>query len=116
MEKPSSNYRVHPITFTEKAVEAAKDALEEGDDGIRVAVVGGGCSGYSYTLGFAKESESDENDIIIELNGLKVWIDQHSASLLKGTVIDYLTTLQSKGFVFNNPNAKTTCGCGSSFS
>ena len=106
----------NPINFTEIAIKAAKDALEEGDDGIRVAVVGGGCSGYSYTLGFAKEAEVDDDDIFIQLDGLKVWIDQHSASLLKGTVIDYVVTIMNMGFVFNNPNAKTTCGCGSSFS
>jgi len=106
----------NPINFTEIAIKAAKDALEEGDDGIRVAVVGGGCSGYSYILDFAKQEEADEDDIYISFDGLKVWIDQHSANLLIGTTIDYIVTLQSKGFVFNNPNAKTTCGCGSSFS
>jgi len=105
-----------PIDFTKKAVDAAREALEEGEDGIRVGVVGGGCSGYSYALDFAKETEIDDDDIFIQLDGLKVWIDQHSASLLMGTVIDYVETMMSKGFVFNNPNAKTTCGCGSSFS
>ena len=106
----------NPITLTEKAVEAAREALEEGEDGIRVGVVGGGCSGYSYALDFAKEAEVDDDDIFIQLDGLKVWIDPHSASLLKGTTIDYVVTIMSAGFVFNNPNAKTTCGCGSSFS
>ena len=106
----------NPITLTEKAVEAAREALEEGDDGIRVGVIGGGCSGYSYALDFAKDAETDEDDIFIQFDGLKVWIDQHSASLLKGTIVDYIETMMRKGFVFNNPNAKTTCGCGSSFS
>jgi iron-sulfur cluster assembly accessory protein len=106
----------NPINFTEKAIAAAKEALEEGEDGIRVGVLGGGCSGYSYALDFAKEAEIDDDDIFVQFDGLKVWIDQHSASLLKGTIIDYVVTTMRKGFVFNNPNAKTTCGCGSSFS
>tara|TARA_R110002020_G_scaffold47291_5_gene134614 strand:+ start:1043 stop:1369 length:327 start_codon:yes stop_codon:yes gene_type:complete len=106
----------NPINLTEKAIIAVKEALEEGDDGVRVAVVGGGCSGYSYTLDFAKQQDADEDDMRLDFDGLNVWIDQHSAGLLKGTIIDYISTLQSKGFVFNNPNATTTCGCGMSFS
>ena len=106
-----------PITLTEKAVEAVKLAInEEGLDGsgLRVAVVGGGCSGYSYALDFAEES--DEDDMTLDFNGLPVFLDPHSAQLLTGVEIDYIETLQRKGFVFNNPNATTTCGCGSSFS
>ena len=106
-----------PITLTEKAVEAVKLAIaEEGLDGsgLRVAVVGGGCSGYSYALDFSEDC--DEDDMTLDFQGLPVYLDPHSAQLLNGTEIDYIETLQRKGFVFNNPKATTTCGCGSSFS
>ena len=105
------------INVTDSAVEKIKAMLEaqgQPEHGLRVAVVGGGCSGYSYALDFA--DESDEDDLAMDFDGLPVWIDPHSAQLLQGVEIDYIETLQKKGFVFNNPNAKTTCGCGSSFS
>lgn len=108
------------IQITPKAVEAVKLAIaEEGlsGHGLRIAVVGGGCSGYSYALDFADAAEDvDEEDINLDFDGLPVWIDPHSAQLLGTTEIDYVETLQKKGFVFNNPNATRTCGCGSSFS
>lgn len=108
------------ITLTEKAVGAVKLAIEEEGltgHGLRVAVVGGGCSGYSYALDFTDESEDvDEEDLLLEFGGLRVYLDPHSAQMLGDTEIDYVETLQKKGFVFNNPNATTTCGCGSSFS
>ena len=106
-----------PITFTVKAIQAAKLAIEEDGDissALRVGVIGGGCSGYSYALDFSEES--DEGDISLDFDGLLVHIDPHSAQILNGVEIDYVETLQKRGFVFNNPNAKTTCGCGSSFS
>ena len=106
-----------PITVTTKAVEAVKLAIEEESldgHGLRVAVVGGGCSGYSYALDFSEEF--DEEDLEMDFSGLTVVMDPHSAQLLSGTEIDYVETLQKKGFVFNNPNATRTCGCGSSFS
>ncbi len=107
-----------PITLTSKAVHAVKLALEEegleGSTGLRVAVVGGGCSGYSYALDF--DDEGDDDDLSLDFDGLSVLIDPHSAQLLGGCEIDYIETLQKKGFVFNNPNATKTCGCGSSFS
>ena len=106
-----------PITLTSKAVEAIKKAMEERDDGLRIAIVGGGCSGYSYRLELEKYADrDDEDDLQLEFDGLEVWIDPHSAVLLEGVQVDYLTTFQSTGFVFNNPQATTTCGCGSSFS
>jgi iron-sulfur cluster assembly accessory protein len=105
------------ISLTPKAIDAVKVAIEEeglGGSGLRVAVVGGGCSGYSYALDF--EEACDEEDLELDFTGLKVFIDPHSAQLLGSTEIDYVETLQKKGFVFNNPNATRTCGCGSSFS
>ena len=107
------------ITLTESAITAAREALiEESPNvrGIRVGVVGGGCSGYSYALDFLDLGEEDEDDLVMNLEGLNVYIDPHSAQLLTGVEIDYVSTLSRKGFVFNNPNATTTCGCGASFS
>ena len=101
------------ITFTEAAVTHLRGALEEGDV-IRVAVKGGGCSGMSYSLSI--EDEFDEEDILIEYGNVKVYVDPHSSFILNDTTVDYVVTLQQQGFSFNNPNANTTCGCGSSFS
>lgn len=90
----------------------AKQGISDG--GLRVGVKGGGCSGLSYT--FAWEREARLGDLVFEgPEGSKLFVDKKSLLFLNGTVLDYDTSLISKGFVFNNPNAKTTCGCGSSF-
>ena len=90
----------------------AKQGISEG--GLRVGVKGGGCSGLSYI--FAWEREARMGDEVFEgPNGAKIYVDKKSLLFLNGTVLDYDTSLVSKGFVFNNPNAKSTCGCGSSF-
>ena len=90
----------------------AKQGVTEG--GLRVGVKGGGCSGLSYT--FAWEREARFGDQVFEgVDGAKIFIDKKSLLYLNGTVLDYDTSLMSRGFVFNNPNAKSTCGCGSSF-
>ncbi len=81
---------------------------------LRVAVVGGGCSGFQYHMAF--ENNTTEADQIFEFNGLKVAVDQMSSMYLDGVEIDYIETLEGAGFKFNNPNVKSTCGCGSSFS
>src|SRR5690606_869474 len=83
---------------------------------LRVRVVGGGCSGMSYKLGFEKESEIQGGDKVFEKDGVKVVVDPKSYLFLQGTELDYSGGLNGKGFVFNNPNATRTCGCGSSFS
>lgn len=107
-----------PIEITAKALDMIRSALDEtkGEDGdyLRVGVKGGGCSGFQYSLNFT--SEVDDEDILLEIDGLKIVTDAFSASYLKGTELDYVETLQGNGFKFNNPNAKRTCGCGSSFS
>lgn len=106
-----------PVVLTDKAVEMVKNALkEEGltEHGLRIAVQGGGCSGLQYALDYADAPRA--GDHLYEINGLKVFIDMASAQFLKGTTIDYVSGLQGNGFKFNNPNAKRTCGCGSSFS
>jgi iron-sulfur cluster assembly protein len=90
----------------------AKQGIDEG--GLRVGVKGGGCSGLSYT--FAWERLPRFGDEVFEgLDGAKLYVDKKSLLYLNGTVLDYDNTLISRGFVFNNPNAKGTCGCGSSF-
>jgi iron-sulfur cluster assembly protein len=105
------------IRVTDRAVEMAKKAIaEEGlvNHGLRVAVQGGGCSGLQYALDFTDAERP--GDTILEFSGLKVYLDMASAQFLAGTEIDYVSSLQGSGFKFNNPNAKRTCGCGSSFS
>ena len=82
--------------------------------GLRVGVKGGGCSGLSYSLGFDKEAR--ETDKLIEKEGVRIFVDPKSLFYLSGTQLDYTDGLNGKGFVFNNPNATKSCGCGSSFS
>ncbi len=106
-----------PVMFTPAAAEAISKALkEEGEAGdfLRVSVVGGGCSGYQYGLDFDKEERM--GDVALDFNGVKIVIDPISLGYLKGTVVDYVSGLHGTGFQFKNPNAKRTCGCGSSFS
>ena len=107
-----------PLLFTGKALEMVRSALEEthGEDGdyLRVGVKGGGCSGFQYSLNFT--DEVDDEDQMVVVDGVKIITDAFSASYLKGTELDYVETLQGAGFKFINPNAKRTCGCGSSFS
>jgi iron-sulfur cluster assembly accessory protein len=106
-----------PVTLTPKAVEMVKITREqEGIDaahGLRIAVRGGGCSGFEYSLDF--ESEARPNDFIYDQNGLTVYVDAVSARYLEGTSIDYVMGMAGAGFKFNNPKARGTCGCGSSF-
>jgi iron-sulfur cluster insertion protein len=107
----------NPIKVTAAAVEAVRKALkDEGEEGdfLRVSVVGGGCSGFQYGLDFDKEERM--GDCVIEFGDVKIVIDTISAGYLRGTVIDYVAGLNGTGFQFKNPNAKRTCGCGSSFS
>jgi len=81
--------------------------------GLRLGVSGGGCSGLSYKIEF---SEPKPNDNVLEMSNVKILIDPKSAIYLKGIVLDFKDGLNGKGFVFDNPNAKNTCGCGESFS
>jgi len=101
------------ISFTPTAIEHLATALEE-HEMVRVAVQGGGCSGMSYVLNI--ENTRDEEDILLDIPGATVYIDPYSADILKETTVDYVKSLQREGFVFMNPSANTTCGCGSSFS
>ncbi len=105
------------IQLTEKASEKVKELMtsekKEGY-GLRVYVEGGGCSGFQYGMAF-EEKANDEDDVL-ELFGVKIMIDPYSAPMLTGTEIDYNDSLQGAGFDIKNPNAKSTCGCGQSFS
>ncbi len=105
------------IELTANAVSKVKEILAQQNPlplGLRVSVVGGGCSGFSYQMNF--ENQTNGIDKTYEFDGLKVFIDQASLMYLNGTKIDYIETLEGAGFKFDNPNVKTTCGCGSSFS
>ena len=106
-----------PVIMTAKAVEMVKITRDqEGIDpghGLRVAVRGGGCSGFEYSLDF--ENEARPNDFVYDQNGLTLYVDSVSARYLEGTTIDYVLGMAGAGFKFINPQAKGTCGCGSSF-
>jgi iron-sulfur cluster insertion protein len=107
----------NPIALTAKAVEMVRDAIaREGLEGhgIRVGVMGGGCAGFQYSMDFEKEPRPD--DLTFEQDGVKLYIDPMSSMYLQGVTIDYVVGLQGAGFKFTNPNAKSSCGCGSSFS
>ena len=105
------------ITLTERAADKVKEIAKaeslEGQ-GLRLRVIGGGCSGFSYDLYF--EEAATDMDETFESNGINLYVDPLSAQYLEGTEIDYVETLSGSGFKFNNPNIKGTCGCGSSFS
>jgi iron-sulfur cluster assembly protein len=85
----------------------------DSDKGLRLSVNGGGCSGLSYKMEFTAFKEKDN---VIEIDGIRIFIDPKSSIYLKGITLDYKSGLNGKGFVFENPNAKNTCGCGESFS
>ena len=104
------------ITVTEAAAFQIKDMMKQNEeDGafLRVGVKGGGCSGLSYGMGFDHEMKDD--DLRLELHGIKILIDKESELILKGTKIDYKESLMGGGFTIDNPNAIASCGCGSSF-
>jgi iron-sulfur cluster assembly protein len=104
------------ITVTDEAVKQVKKLQEEQDledYALRVGIQGGGCSGLSYTLGF--DSEIKEKDKVFEMDGIKVVVDVKSLLYLGGTTLTYEESMLGGGFQFENPNAKRTCGCGSSF-
>ena len=108
--------RKYPVMLTDKAVAKVKEIMGQQNPmpaGLRVGVVGGGCSGFSYSMSF--ENTAGMMDKTFELDGVKVFVDATSAMYLNGCTIDYVETLEGAGFKFDNPNVKSTCGCGSSF-
>jgi len=105
------------LTLTEAAGSKVKGLLEaenKKDFGLRVYVTGGGCHGFQYGMAF--EEKANEEDQILEYDGVKVYLDPQSAMLLNEAVVDYVEGLEGAGFAIKNPRAKSTCGCGHSFS
>ena len=109
-EKLSNN---EDFKITEKALSKIKEVIKD-KDGLRIEVVPGGCSGYMYNI--TTENKINKDDKIIEEMTVKIIIDKESFNLLKGSKLDYVDSLQGAGFKIHNPNAKSTCGCGHSFS
>lgn len=106
------------VTLTEKAAKEVSRVMSEQNltEGcLRIGVVGGGCSGFQYSLGF-DTSTDPAKDSVLEQHGIKVAVDKKSELFLDGTVLDFYEGLDKRGFTFNNPNAVKSCGCGSSFS
>ena len=106
-----------PVKLTDSAIAKVKEIMATQDPvpaGLRIGVVGGGCSGFQYSMSF--ENQSGMMDKVIRLDDLKVFVDATSAMYLNGCVVDYVETLEAAGFKFENPTVKSTCGCGSSFS
>ena len=106
-----------PLTITPQAIAKVKEIMATQDPlpgGLRIGVVGGGCSGFQYSMAF--EIQSGMMDKVFNFDDLKVFVDATSLMYLKGCTVDYVETLEAAGFKFDNPNVRTTCGCGSSFS
>jgi iron-sulfur cluster assembly accessory protein len=106
-----------PIALTDTAVVKVREIMATQDplpSGLRIGVVGGGCSGFQYSMSF--ENQSGMMDKVFNFDGLKVFVDATSLMYLNGCTVDYVETLEAAGFKFDNPNTKSTCGCGSSFS
>jgi iron-sulfur cluster assembly protein len=105
------------VTITESAASKIRELMaedaEEEVSVLRIAIEGGGCSGFQYALGFDRGPQDGDNEI--EMNGVKVVIDPFSAPYLTGSEIDYVDALMGAGFAINNPNVQAACGCGSSF-
>jgi len=111
-----SNKEQEIITLTDSAIKEIKSLQKEMPDDtrtLRVGVKGGGCAGLSYIVEFDKRGE---NDIELNFDGIKVLIDKRHALYVSGMEVDYQHGLNDRGFIFNNPNASSTCGCGTSFS
>ncbi len=105
------------VTLTASAAEKIKQLMAEEPEGdvsvLRVAIQGGGCSGFQYALGFDRGAQDGDNEV--EMHGVKVVIDPFSAPYLAGSEIDFVDALMGAGFAINNPNVQAACGCGSSF-
>src|ERR1700712_5777676 len=106
-----------PLTLTDGAIAKVKEIMATQDPlpaGLRIGLVGGGCSGFQYSMSF--ENQQGMMDKVVRFDDLKVFVDATSAMYLNGCIVDYVETLEAAGFKFENPQVKSTCGCGSSFS
>ncbi len=105
------------VTLTPAAAGKVREIMATQDPlpaGLRIGVVGGGCSGFQYSMSF--ENQAGMMDKVLQFDGMKVFVDATSMMYLNGCVVDYVETLEAAGFKFENPAVKSTCGCGSSFS
>jgi iron-sulfur cluster assembly accessory protein len=117
VQTPQTPVKASPLNITPFAISKVKEIMAQQNPapaGLRLGVVGGGCSGFSYSMSF--ENSAGMMDKSFEFDGLKVFVDATSLMYLSGCVVDYVETLEGAGFKFENPNVKSTCGCGSSFS
>ena len=108
--------KTNPVSMTANAIAKVKEIMAQQNPvpaGLRVGVVGGGCSGFQYSMQF--ENGAGAMDKVFEFEGMKLFVDATSLMYLSGCVVDYVETLEGAGFKFENPNVKSTCGCGSSF-
>ena len=106
-----------PVKLTDAAIGKVREIMATQDPipaGLRIGVVGGGCSGFQYSMSF--ENQSGMMDKLLKFDDLKLFVDATSAMYLNGCTVDYVETLEAAGFKFDNPTVKSTCGCGSSFS
>jgi iron-sulfur cluster assembly accessory protein len=105
------------VTVTDSAAEKIRELMASEPEGeisvLRIAVQGGGCSGFQYALGFDRGPQDGDNEV--EVNGVRIVIDPFSAPYLTGSEIDFVDALMGAGFAINNPNVQAACGCGSSF-
>ena len=112
------NEMTESLTLTEKAAGEVKRIIQEQNLPesvvLRMGVQGGGCSGFSYALGF-DNATNPESDEVLEAHGIKIAVDKKSLLYLRGTVVDFYDGIEKRGFTFNNPNSTKSCGCGSSF-
>jgi len=106
------------LVLTDRAVEEVRKFMTAEEvpaetAGLRIAVMPGGCSGFKYSLNI--EEKALEDDVVLDLNGVRVLVDAFSMQYLSGVTVDYVSSMQGSGFTFTNPNASGGCGCGSSF-
>jgi len=112
----TTSAKSEPVTLTSAAVAKVRDIMATQNPipaGLRIGVVGGGCSGFQYSMSF--ENAPGMLDKVLTFDGVKVFVDPTSIMYLNGCVVDYVETIEAAGFKFDNPSVKSTCGCGSSF-
>jgi iron-sulfur cluster assembly accessory protein len=116
IETTQETVKKPPLILTPQAIVKVREIMATQDPlpaGLRIGVVGGGCSGFQYSMAF--ENQSGMMDKVYNFDDLKVFVDATSLMYLNGCIVDYVETLEAAGFKFENPQVKSTCGCGSSF-